>query len=1220
SLGAVNLFFVSPGAGASLFDLVAQLAFLVATLVMISAIEIMRRSRARLVRENAERERTEIELAQARDLLSTTLASIGDAVIVTDMEGKVTFLNPEAERLTGWKNEEAKCAPLSAVFKIINERTRLPVQNPVDKVLRTGKIVGLANHTLLISKDGTETPIDDSAAPICRPGGPLFGVVLVFREVTESRKAHNAAARLAAIVEHSGDVIITKDLRGNVLTWNGSAERLFGYRADEMVGRPVTILFPPDRLHEEDHILDRLRQGQPVERLETFRVAKDGRPVPVLVSVSPLRNSEGELVGASKVIHDMTDLVAAREALMREKELLATTLASIGDAVIVTDPEGRVTFLNSEAERLTQWSHAEACGQSLNKVFRIVNEHTREPVEDPVEKVLRLGTTVGLANHTVLIARDGTETPIDDSAAPIRRAGEPLYGVVLVFRDFTARKQAENALKQSEVRERERAAELQAIMDSVPALIWIARDTECRVIEGNQASFRFLRMSGDRNPSLSAPEEERPTHFSVWSEGRQLLPEELPVQRAARGEEVHNFEEEVQFQDGSSRFLLGNATPLRDLDGKVRGAVAAFVDITELKAALEALRAREEELEAVINRTPFMLTRCSRDLKYRFVSRAYAEMIGWKPEEVVGKPIVQVMGEEGFRTILPFVQTVLDGERAEYEAEIHFERIGKRYLHVVYTPDKNDRGEITGWIASILDITERKEAEQALRKSEALLSAVLRQLPLGLGVMDKNGQWLVCNAVMERFVPRGIPSTQPERISRWRAFDAEGKLVPKEDWPGQRALRGEIVSPGLEMVFTDDQGQEHWMRVGAAPLRDEAGGIIGATCVVQDIDQIKLAQDKIAEQGRVLELINDGIYTLDDGLRVTSWNEAAERMFGYKAEEMLGRKVDEMLRPKMPLQQREKFLERLLEGEVLRMEIELWRKSNEKIWVDETALAQRGADGTFVRFVLINRDISERKKIEEALLDAHAQLSQRAVHLEKTVQSRTLRLNEMVGDLEAFSYSLVHDMRAPLRAMQSFARLLADDCAPLGPSAEDYVKRITTAAERMDRLIRDGLNYSRILRGDLRLETVDVGALLRGMLESYPAFQPPHAVIELEGTFHPVLGNEPGLVQCLSNLIGNALKFVRPNSIPHVRIWSEPRGNRVRLCFRDNGIGIDPSEHEKIFQIFYRLDATYEGTGIGLAIVKKAVERMGGRVGLESQPGNGSTFWIELSAANEPKS
>lgn len=450
---AANWFFFEPIEGFALKppDLWSLFAFGMAAGLIIGAISGMHRAQT--------------GLAESRDLFSTTLASIGDGVIVTDAHGRLTFLNPEAERLTRWPLAEAEGRPLVEVFHIVDELTGRPAESPVDKVIRLGTTVGLANHTILIAKDGTRVPIDDSGAPIRQRGHPLHGVVLVFRDSSEQRKSEEIRARLATIVESSGDVICSKNLEGIILTWNAAAERMFGYRPEEIIGKSVLTLIPPELQHEEPDILARLRQGLPVERQETVRVAKDGRRIPVSLRVSPIKDHEGNVIGASKILHDISGVLEAREALTREKELLRTTLTSIGDAVIVTDASGRVSMLNAEAERLTGWTTAEAQGQELPAVFRIFNEETRQPAENPVDKVLRLGTIVGLANHTVLLAKNGTETPIDDSAAPIQGPGTALFGVVLVFRDFTEQKKAQQALSRMnadlEARVARRTAQLQ---------------------------------------------------------------------------------------------------------------------------------------------------------------------------------------------------------------------------------------------------------------------------------------------------------------------------------------------------------------------------------------------------------------------------------------------------------------------------------------------------------------------------------------------------------------------------------------------------------------------------------------------------------------------------------------------------------------------------------------------------------------------------------------
>jgi PAS domain S-box-containing protein len=397
------------------------------------------------------------ELVREKEFLATTIASIGDAVIATDAEGRVVLMNRVAETLTGWPLDEARGKPLSEVFRIVNQETRRTVENPVDKVHRLNMVVGLANRTILITRSGVDIAIDDSGAPIFTADGALTGIVLVFRDVTAQRKARMAAAQLAAIVEYSGDAIATKNLDGIIQTWNAGAERLFGYKAAEIIGQPVTILLPPDRLHEEAEILERIRKGQPSERLETIRVRKDGKPIHVSVSVSPIKDAGGQIIGASKVVHDITALAAAREALVREKELLAaqkewlhTTLTSIGDAVIATDPDGLITLMNPIAEKLTEWNSEEAVGRPLTDVFRIVNQETRKPVENPVEKVRRLKHVVGLANHTVLIGKSGQEVAIDDSGAPIQDSQGNLAGIVLVFRDVTRQRALEIALNSNE--------------------------------------------------------------------------------------------------------------------------------------------------------------------------------------------------------------------------------------------------------------------------------------------------------------------------------------------------------------------------------------------------------------------------------------------------------------------------------------------------------------------------------------------------------------------------------------------------------------------------------------------------------------------------------------------------------------------------------------------------------------------------------------------------
>ena len=261
-------------------------------------------------------------------MLEVTLKSIGDAVIVTDVAGRVTFLNSVAERLTGWPMADAKDQPFEKIFHIVNERTGKPVEHPVAKVLETGGIVGLANHTVLITREGRRVPIDDSGAPVRLANGDLVGIVVVFRDVTERKRAEHDHAWLAAIVDSSDDAIASKTLDGIVTSWNPAAMRLFGYAPAEIIGKPITTIIPPELHAEETEILTRLRRGEPIEHFETIRVAKDGRRIDVSLTVSPIRNEEGDIIGASKIARDITERKRTdhllREANRQKDEFLAT--------------------------------------------------------------------------------------------------------------------------------------------------------------------------------------------------------------------------------------------------------------------------------------------------------------------------------------------------------------------------------------------------------------------------------------------------------------------------------------------------------------------------------------------------------------------------------------------------------------------------------------------------------------------------------------------------------------------------------------------------------------------------------------------------------------------------------------------------------------------------------------------------------------------------------
>jgi PAS domain S-box-containing protein len=310
---------------------------------------------------------------ERREVFRVTLRSIGDAVITTDTQAHITYLNQVAESLTGWSVHEALGQPLERVFSIVNEVTRAPVQNPATRALREGLVVGLANHTVLLRKDGSECPIDDSAAPIRNEEGHISGCVLIFRDVSAQRLLERdrasqllTARLLASIVESSNDPIISKTLDGIIQSWNAAAEQLFGYTAEEAVGKHISLVVPPERITEEDEIIARLKAGQKLEHYETERLRKDGERITVWLTISPIKDDAGNVVGASKIVRDVTE----RRRVECERQNFVTLIETSTDFIGMCDLNGVPFFVNRAGLELVGLdSIEEARSKSLMDFF-----------------------------------------------------------------------------------------------------------------------------------------------------------------------------------------------------------------------------------------------------------------------------------------------------------------------------------------------------------------------------------------------------------------------------------------------------------------------------------------------------------------------------------------------------------------------------------------------------------------------------------------------------------------------------------------------------------------------------------------------------------------------------------------------------------------------------------------------------------------------------------
>jgi PAS domain S-box-containing protein len=643
-------------------------------------------------------EATTLRERSEREQLRVTLESIGDAVAVTDAAGLVTSMNAIAAALTGWSAAEAIGRPLDEVMRLVNEDTRAPVLNPVREVLASGRPVDLANHTVLVARDGVERPIDDSAAPILDRDGTIGGVVLVFRDVTESRRARKelrrneqelvdlfenasvgmhfvspegivlranrcelamlgydsdeylghhiaefhvdreviddilrrlhagealvgcparmrhkdgstrdvlinssvrwdhgrfvyarsftldvttlrrgeeAQALLAAVVETSEDAIVTKTLEGVVTSWNQGAERLFGFAADEAVGRSITIIYPPERLDEEREILARLRGGERIEHFETQRVARDGRLLDISLAISPLRDGGGRVIGASMSARDITARKRTERALREEEARFRSLVGNAPAAIFIKDVEGRYTIANPLA--------CKALGRTDSVVGLTDHDLLPRQAADAVRKrdleVLAAGK-----------AREGEETV---SFGGLERrylsvefplvGEEGMLGVCGVAIDITDRQRAEQALRESEERFR-------TLADNIAQFAWMA-DADGAVFWYNRRWFEYTGTTLQEVEGWGWKSVHHPDHVDRVVE---------KIQRCFSAGEVWEDTFPLRGRDGAYRWFLSRAVPIRDGSGKVLRWFGTNTDITAQREAEEALRRIDRRKDAFL--------------------------------------------------------------------------------------------------------------------------------------------------------------------------------------------------------------------------------------------------------------------------------------------------------------------------------------------------------------------------------------------------------------------------------------------------------------------------------------------------------------------------------------------------------------------------------------------------------------------------------------------
>lgn len=622
--------------------------------------------------------------------------------------------------------------------------------------------------------------------------------------------------------------------------------------------------------------------------------------------------------------------------------------------------------------------------------------------------------------------------------------------------------------------------------------------------------------------------------------------------------------------------------------------------VEERRRAEEAVRKKETELAQVTDSTPLMLTRCTRDLRYAFVNRAYADMLGLDPKQIIGKPIVEVMGQTGFDIIRPYINKVLGGEQVSYEEGVDFAGVGTRFLRVTYSPDHDSRGNVVGWIASIADVSDRKAAETALQLSESELTEFFENATEAIHWVGPTGTILRANRAELRMLGYAADEYVGRDIAEFHVDkDKIADIL-------ERLGRGEsIENYSAQMICKDGSVRDVLIN---SSVYFENGKFIHTRCFTRDVTEQLRAEKGLRHLAAIVQSTDDVIIAMDLSGVITSCNAAAERLYGYKADEMVGESVSLLIPPERAGEELSILAKLQAGGRIDHYESVRVAKDGKRIDVSLTISPIFNRAGQVIGASKIARDVTDVKRAQEE--------RERLLEREEKARADAEAANRVKDE---FLATLSHELRTPLNAIMGWASMLRGQKLS-EEEARKAIEIIDRNAKVQSRLIEGVLDVSRIVSGKFQIECrpVQLRDVVTAAVDSIrPAADARNIRLHLivEQKLAIVAGDFNRLQQVVWNLLSNAVKFTEPGGV--IRVELRTIAPNVEIVVSDTGHGISADFLPHVFDRFRQADSSttrkHGGLGLGLAIVRHLVELHGGSVEAESEGvGQGATFRVRL--------
>jgi PAS domain S-box-containing protein len=1140
-----------------------------------------------VVRDITERKRTEDALQNSRALYFSLVENLPQSIFRKDRDGRFQFVNERFCR--GLKRSSKDIVGKTDADFFPPELARAYRKDDL-RVMETGQILdqeekhaGTAGRELFVHV--IKTPLRDAQ-------GQIIGVQGVFWDITDRKQAEEALRQeqtlMATLMENVPDAFYFKDAASRLLRANRALSRKFGLSDPaQLVGKSDADFFSGEHarqaLADEQEIV---RTGRPLLNVEEKETWMDGTVSWVLTTKLPLRDATGRIIGTCGISRDITERKRAEEALRESQALYHSLAEQLPIGVFRKDREGRYVLVNPFFCRLKGMKAEEFLGKTPREVAAV--EAVKQGATAPAtkyaaagaehhERIMQTGKPIELIEEYV--NADGRKQFLHALKLPVTGPDGKIIGTQGVQFDITERKLAEETL----VHERQL---LRTLIDLLPETFYI-KDLDGRFLVVNEA---LARQWGKENPSQM-----------LGLSDADLFPAGLAAQFRAEelkvfaGEPVINRESICVYYDGRDHTVVTSKVPFRDSQGRIGGLVGIGHDITERKQATQRIADELNFNQTMLRASPVGIAVFKASGPCVSANETIAQIIGGSREEVL---------KHNFRQLKPWKDSGLlaaaeaalaaQAER-NLETQIVTTFGRKAWFSCRFAPFHYE-GE-PHLLLTISDITGRKRSEEALKESEVRyhrISEAITDYIYTVRVADGRAVETTHGPACLVVTGYQVKDFANDPFLWLRMVAAEDR--PKVEEQARRILAGEDPPP-IEHRIVHKNGTERWVRNTFVPHRDEHGVLVAYDGLIQDITGRKQAEEALrwseTQLHVILESTADGLLAVDSKGKVIKaskrfaefWRIPQSLMDAGDDRALLDFVLEQLSDPDAFL----KKVQSLYGSDAVDMDTLAFKDGR----IFERYSFPMMMDGAVIGRVWSFRDITERRRQER-------------------------EISEKSTELERFTYTVSHDLKSPLVTVKTFLGYLEQDL--LNPDAERIkqdVGYMRTAADKMGHLLDELLNLARVgrktnppVRVTFQQLAQEVVGLVAGRISTSRAeVQVADAAVVLEG-------DRPRLVEIWQNLVENACKFMADQPKPRIEIGVEQRGAETVFFVRDNGAGIEPRYQEKVFSLFEKLNPKIEGTGMGLALVKRVVELYKGRIWVESGGlGQGANFLFTLPAA-----